>query len=255
MWPAYVINLAANTRRLEESARQLDGQGIAWRRVEGVNGWALAPQEIARVYDAKRNRKSAKHPLVPPEVGCYLSHIAAWQAIAAGDSPGGFIFEDDFAADDSLGMVLDLLAADAKDGRWDMVKLFAFKPEPRLINPRPLGARHTIGVAYRVPTCLIAYGITRAAAARLAARAIPFFRPVDEDQKFFWETGLRVALVTPPPVVVGDQQAATGTVGDVRRKAARMAPRPALQRAWAALTYQLNYAVRLHYSRWRGIGQ
>jgi glycosyl transferase family 25 len=255
MWPAYVINLAANVRRLEASARQFDGQGIPWRRIDGVNGWTLAPDEIARVYDAARNRRAAKHPLVAPEVGCYLSHIAAWREIAGGDHPGGFIFEDDFAADETLGPVLELLSEDAPGGRWDMVKLFAFKPEPRLINPRRLGERHTVGVAYRVPTCLIAYGLTRDAAARLAARAIPFFRPVDEDQKFFWETGMRVALVMPPPVTVGDQRSVTGTVGDVRRKAGRDSPRPALERAWSSLAYQLNYAVRLHYSRWRGIGQ
>src|SRR4051794_16850265 len=214
MWPAYVINLAANTRRMDDSARQLTAQGIAWRRIDGVDGWALTEGEMARVYDQQRNARRAKHALVPPEIGCYLSHIAAWRAVAGSDAAGGFIFEDDFAADASLGPVLELLSADAGSGGWDMVKLFAFKPEPTLLKPRRLGDNHRIGIAYRVPTCLIAYGITRQAAARLAERAIPFFRPVDEDQKFFWETGLRVALVTPPPVIVGNQQAVTGTIGD-----------------------------------------
>ncbi len=253
MWPAYVINLAANRRRMDESARQLSGQGIPFQRIDGVDGWRLPAAEIARVYDARRNASSARHPLVAPEIGCYLSHISAWRAIAAGEAPGGFIFEDDFAADPTLGAVLTLLSAD--DGRWDMVKLFSFKPEPRLIDPRPLGGGHTVGIAYRVPTCLIAYGITRAAAGRLAARAIPFFRPVDEDQKFFWETGLRVALVTPPPVVVGDQEATTGTIGEVRRKANRSEERGALQRGWSSLAYSLGYSLRLHYSRLRGIGR
>jgi glycosyl transferase family 25 len=253
MWPAYVINLAANTRRLDESGRQLSAQGISWTRIDGVDGWALAADEIARVYDQRRNQTRAKHPLVAPEIGCYLSHIAAWRAIAAGDAPGGFIFEDDFAADAALARVLDLLSADA--GGWDMVKLFSFKPEPRLIAPRPLDADHQIGIAYRVPTCLIAYGITRPAAARLAERAIPFFRPVDEDQKFFWETGLRVALVTPPPVTVGNQQADTGTIGDARRRATRAARRSPLADAWSAFLYQLDYSARLHLSRLRGIGR
>jgi glycosyl transferase family 25 len=253
MWPAYVINLAANTRRMKESARQLDAQGIAHRRIEGVDGWRLTSEEIARVYDRGRNARSARHPLVAPEIGCYLSHIAAWRAIAEGNAEGGFIFEDDFAADPALADVLRLLSEDR--GGWDMVKLFSFKPEPRLLNPRPLGSGHRIGIAYRVPTCLIAYGVTRGAAARLAERAIPFFRPVDEDQKFFWETGLRVALVTPPPVVVGDQEATTGTIGEVRRKAARSVKRAPLSRVWSSLAYPINYAIRLHTSRWRGIGR
>jgi glycosyl transferase family 25 len=253
MWTAHLINLAQNAGRLARSARQFDAQGIPWQRIDGVDGWRLGRDEIARVYDERRNAHRAKHPLVAPEVGCYLSHIAAWRAVAAADAPGGFIFEDDFAADDSLAEMLGLLSLDR--GGWDMVKLFSFRPEPRLLDPRPLGPRHTIGIAYRVPTCLIAYGITRTAAARLAARAIPFFRPVDEDQKFFWETGLRVALVTPPPVEVGDQEANTGTIGEVRRKANRGERRSPLSRAWSSLRYQADYAVRLHLSRLRGIGR
>src|SRR5256885_4141319 len=109
MWPAYVFNRAGNTRRMEGSARQLGAQGIAWRRMDAVDGRALSNAEIARVYDARRNARSGKHPLVAPEIGCYLSHIAAWRAVAEGSAPGGFIFEDDFAADASLARVLDLL--------------------------------------------------------------------------------------------------------------------------------------------------
>ena len=89
MWPAYVINLAANADRLQRSGRQLDAQGIAWQRIDGVNGWTLPSEEVARVYDARRNARSAKHPLVPPEIGCYLSHIAAWRSVAEGTAPGG----------------------------------------------------------------------------------------------------------------------------------------------------------------------
>jgi glycosyl transferase, family 25 len=253
MWTAHVINLAANTRRMAESARQLDAQGIPRRRIEGVDGWCLTDQEIAGVYDKWRNARHAKHPLVPPEIGCYLSHIAAWRAIAEGDVDGGFILEDDFAATPALSQVLTLLSADG--GAWDMAKLFSFKPEPRLLDPRPLGSGHRIGIAYRVPTCLIAYALRREAAARLVARAVPFFRPVDEDQKFFWETGLRVALVTPPPVAVGDQQAATGTIGEARRTAARTQERGSLAAAWTTVSYQLDYLTRLHLSRLLGIGR
>ena len=182
-----------------------------------------------------------------PEIGCYLSHIAAWRAIADGPDEGGFIFEDDLRAEPDLGEVLALLSADATG--WDMVKLFSFTPDAPLRHARPLGPRHQIGIPYRVPTCLIGYGITRDAARRLAARSLPFFRPVDEDQKFFWETGLRVALVTPPPIVVGDQEAATGTIGSTRRQAGPAAKRPRLLRLLHGARYQLGYQLRLHYHR------
>lgn len=250
MWPSYVINLADNAGRLARSAAQLDGQGLPWSRIEGVNGWQLTDEAVARVYDAGANAARAKHPLVRPEIGCYLSHLAAWEAIATGEAPGGFVFEDDFAAGEDLGEALDLLSRPQE--MWDMVKLFSFDPDPRMVREQPLG-RFAVGIPYRIPTCLIGYGLTRAAAARLEARALPFFRPVDEDQKYFWETGLRVALIRPAPVLVGDQQAETGTIGDARRGKAgggRSAPAQALHN----LRYQLGYAARLHYHRLMGHG-
>ena len=240
MWPSYVINLARNTQRMENSARQLDAAGLPWERIDAVNGWELPEAEIARVYDADRNARDGKQPLVAPEIGCYLSHIAAWERIAEGPDPGGFIFEDDFAADDTLAEKLALLSGDTAD--WDMVKLFSFDAEPKLEWERPLGP-YRIGMPYRVPTCLIGYGLTREAAAHLAGRARPFFRPVDEDQKFVWETGLRVALVLPPPLLVGDQSTVTGTIGAERR--ASRAGQGALARAVRNLRYSLRYSWNL----------
>ncbi len=243
MWPSYVINLADNTERMKRSAAQLDALGVVWERIEAVNGWAMSDEEIARVYDPELNRRRAKYPLVRPEIGCYLSHIRAWEKIAAGTAEGGFVFEDDFAADDSLPGVLEALSA---DGGWDMVKLFSLSPEVRLLSPRPLGEGLTIGFPVRVPTCLLGYGITREAAQRLLENALPVVRPVDEDQKFFWETGLRVALVSPQPIRVGEQEAATGTVGTSRRRDAPVSPaRGKLAQALHGLRYQLAYRLKL----------
>jgi len=245
MWPSYVINLAANTRRLTASAAQLEAAGLPWHRVDGVNGWQMTPEAMAEVYDAKRNARDGKHALVAPEIGCYLSHVAAWTAIAE----GGFIFEDDFAADDTLADKLSLLST--PQDMWDMVKLFSFDPQPKMVTEEPLGP-YRIGLPYRVPTCLIGYGVTKQAAAHLAGRAIPFFRPVDEDQKFVWETGLRVALILPPPVLVGDQEAETGTIGSVRR--ATRSGRSVIGQTWHNIGYQWRYRRNLR-RYWRSRGQ
>ena len=195
MWPSYVINLADNTARLDAVTKIMTAQDIAFERVEGVNGWALTEAEIARTYDAKRNAKEGRHPLVPAEIGCYLSHIAAWQRIADGDAAGGFIFEDDFDATAQLGPVLRALSADTA-GDWDMTKLFTL-------------------------------------------------------DTFVWETGLRVALVLPPPVVLGDQQTVTGTVGRARRTARRGGFVQFLHRARYALRYRLALARHRRREGWR----
>jgi len=250
MWPSYVINLADNTARLAAVTKIMIAQGIAFERVEGVNGWSLDEAEIARTYDDVRNAKDGRHPLVPAEIGCYLSHIAAWQRIADGDAAGGFIFEDDFDATPQLGQVLDALSADKSDD-WDMTKLFTLDENVALSAPRPLVDDVAIGTPYRVPTCLIGYALTKSAATRLVAQALPFFRPVDEDQKFVWETGLRVALVLPPPVVLGDQQTVTGTVGRARRAARRGGFVHFLHRARYALGYRRALSRHRRQEGWR----
>ncbi len=251
MWPSYVINLADNTERMAQSAAQLTAQGIPFERIEAVNGWEMREEEIAAVYDPVLNRKRAKYPLVRPEIGCYLSHIRAWETIASGPAEGGFVFEDDFAAGPMLAQAIRALSAD--NNGWDMVKLFSLNPDAELMHSRPLSEDFTIGFPYRVPTCLIGYGLTRSAAARLAARAYPIIRPVDEDQKFFWETGLRVALIKPQPISVGNQQATTGTIGQSRRKDNPVSPpRGPLAQALHGLRYQLGYRLALaHHNRKR----
>lgn len=246
-WPAYLINLADNGVRLANCANQFAAQGIAFERIEAINGWALPETEISGVYDARANLNQGKYPLVPAEIGCYLSHIEAWRRIAEGDAPGGFIFEDDFVTNEHLADVLSRLGED--QGDWDMVKLFSLDPSPPVLSRRTLGLGHDIVIPYRVPTCLLGYGLRREAAHQLLDKAIPFFRPVDEDQKYFWETGLKVALVTPPPLLIGDQQTVTGTIGNARRAAAKQGSRGCVAQAWHGLVYQLRYAALLHWHR------
>ncbi len=246
MWPIHLINLADNTGRLDRSAAQFEAAGVAWQRVDGVNGWKMDDAEVAKVYDADRNARDGKHALVRPEIGCYLSHVKAWQTIANSDAPGGFIFEDDFAADATLGPVLEAMSA--PQDAWDMVKLFSFDPAPQAVQETQVDGVRVV-IPYRVPTCLIAYGVTKAAAAHLAERAIPFFRPVDEDQKFVWETGLRVAVALPTPVTVGEQEAATGTIGSVRR--ATRSGRSVVGQTLHNLRYQMRYrsALKRHWAQ------
>jgi len=250
IWPSYLINLADNAVRLSNCSKQFARQKLNFERLDAINGWHLSAAEMASVYDTQANNRLGKYPLVPAEIGCYLSHLEAWRRIADGDAEGGFIFEDDFVANGQLGEVLRLLSEDTND--WDMVKLFSLDPSPKIVHRRPLGHAHEIVVPFRVPTCLLGYGLRREAARRLVDRALPFFRPVDEDQKFFWETGLKVALVTPPPLAIGDQQTVTGTIGNARRTAAKQNGRGRLAQTWHGLVYQLRYAARLYWHRLRG---
>jgi glycosyl transferase family 25 len=246
IWPVHVINMAANTTRMARAAAELDRLGLPFIRFEAVDGRALPPDRLARVYDPAQNRRRARHPMIGPEIGCYLSHVALWERIAAGDAPGGVILEDDFAAAEDLPAVLAALAGD--HGDWEIAKLFSARRSQMVLARRPLAPGREIGVPYKVPNTTLGYAIRREAAARLAARALPVSRPIDEDHKHFWELGLRVAMVVPPPLSYGEQSAETGTITAARRRT-RDAGTSAPVQAVRTLGYRLSYLVNLHWNR------
>lgn len=243
-WPIYLINLHDNTQRLQRSKAEFDRVGLRFERIEGVNGWTLSPIRLQQAYDATKCEQHGRHALIPAEIGCYLSHIEAWRNIANSPAPGGFVFEDDFSAKDWLPQVLLALSNDF--GPWDIVKLFSLHEYPNTLMERHLDAQHKIVLPYKVPTCNTAYALRREAAIRLVQAAEPFFRAVDEDFKFYWEKKLRIGLVLPPPVGLGDQQASTGTIGDARRK---MQNKPSIKQSLKSIYYQINYKVNLTCNR------
>lgn len=242
--PIYLINLKDNPQRLERSKAAFEKLGLIFHRIEGVNGWKLSKAQLEQAYDNLACEKYGRHSLVPAEIGCYLSHIEAWRSIAEGQAPIGFVFEDDFAAEDDLPNVLSSLSNDL--GPWEIVKLFSLNNNPRTLMRRQLGDRHELVLPYKVPTCNTAYAIRRETAARLVHKTQRFFRAVDEDFKFYWEKKLKIGLVLPAPVRLGDQQASTGTIGDARRK--NQSSRSLLQTI-KGIRYQLRYKLLLGWNR------
>jgi glycosyl transferase, family 25 len=246
-WPVHVINMASNTTRMAQAAEELARAGVVFTRFEAVNGRALPPQEMARVYDPAANARRARHPMIGPEIGCYLSHLALWRQIAAGDAPGGVILEDDFAADGDLATVLAAIAHDT--GTWEIAKLFSARRGQKMLDLRPLTPGRHIGVPYKVPNTTLGYAIRREAAARLAAAALPLSRPIDEDHKHFWELGLRVALVVPPPLAFGAHSTEAGTITADRKRLPRLPFAAAARQTLRTLRFRLNYLAKLHWHR------
>lgn len=247
IWPVHVINMASNTTRMARAAAELDRLNIPFSRFEAVNGRALSSDDLARVYDPDACRRRARRPLIGPEIGCYLSHVALWEEIAAGDAPGGIILEDDFSAYDDLATVLEAIARD--EGDWEIAKLFSARVGQKLLDRRPLAEGREIAVPYKVPNTTLGYAIRRSAAARLAARALPVSRQIDEDHKHFWELGLRIAMVAPPPLAFGEQSTEAGSITATRQQAKSRHAGGALRHALHSLRYRACYVAKLHWHR------
>jgi glycosyl transferase, family 25 len=250
MWPVYVINMADNVARMQSCTSALNALGIPFERFEAVNGRALSDAKASAVYDADANQRMFRLPLVRGELGCYLSHIELWRRIAAGNADGAIILEDDFTASPHFPQVLAALIADQDP--WDMVKLFARRRNKVMLNRRNLCDGFEIARPYQIPNTTLGYVIRRDAAGRLLARSAPFARPIDEDHKRFWEHGLDVRLVMPPPLSLNADLQHSDTIQATRKSLRGGSLAVKLKQGLRNFKYRFIYLTALHVNRLRG---
>lgn len=194
---ALVISLAGCGDRLARFRARYaacDFSDVPLERLQAADGRALRddqlralvrPDALARLDDTRRTGTRVAHrDLTPGAVGCYLSHLRAWQRVAGSDVPYAFVFEDDAdLAPDALARFGRACAQAAGD--WD-VMLLGCDGEGVPAGPDVTRISRFLR--------LHAYAITPAAARRLRESALPMRQQVD------WEvnaSGLEVYAVYP----------------------------------------------------------
>ena len=98
-----------------------------------------------------------------------------------------------------------------------------------------------------MPGLTLGYALT-ARREMLVANALPFSRPLDMDIKHWWEFGLPVLVVDPPPLRIG-ALGLRSCISPARIAAATQANVGAVGRLMANLRYQLDYNVQLFDAR------
>lgn len=191
--PIYVINLDDHRDRWLAVKRQLDALGLACEHLSAVDLRAASPQQI------QGHRANAfgyiKRHLTPGEIGCFLSHRAAWEKIAASGARGGFILEDDiflslaakaFLGDDDWipstlqACQLSLFKTSPED---ESVRCAVLKMHPAIVNPTELQSQFRLSVVLSpVPWGTQGYWISAKAAAYALrdTKDLRFDRPVDD---------------------------------------------------------------------------
>jgi glycosyl transferase family 25 len=81
----FLINLDRNPERLERMSALLASMELPYQRIAAIDGAALTDAALS----------GASPALSRGEIGCLLSHRAAWQIIASGPDPYGAVLEDD----------------------------------------------------------------------------------------------------------------------------------------------------------------
>ncbi len=171
---SYVINLARARERRAHMVKQCSDLGIEIVRIEAVDGRGLSDAEVRAVCPGP----GRTHQMSAVEVACFLSHRAAWAAIAAGDDSHGAVLEDDLLISASG-------AAFLRDGAWispaaDIVKVETIARPVLLVPPHfNAGAGRTAWRSGSLNMGGGGYIVSRACARLLVSETETFRDPVD----------------------------------------------------------------------------
>ncbi|WP_417440088.1 glycosyltransferase family 25 protein [Idiomarina abyssalis] len=195
--PIFLINLDRSPHRLQDANKSIAELGLKFERISAVDGRTLSNSEISAVYSHELNSRYYHYDLTLGEIACYMSHRKAWQTLLESEHAAAIILEDDIVLDPQFAQLQKPIAdlADSPFSDWDVIKLtqpFKHK-ESRLLK--------TIGefqlVDYdKPPMGGCGYLISRQGAKKLLSREL-FFRPVDVDLQWQWETGAHVLGLLP----------------------------------------------------------
>lgn len=228
--PVFVINLDSSGSRLENAMRHLRAAGLEAERVPAIDGRLLTDLEIARL--CPDNDRHFYAPLSRGEVGCYLSHLKAMRAMLDRGLERCVIFEDDFELLPHFGPCLRELLA-LGPALPDAVKLYGTRPRGEVIATLAGGERMVRSSS--PPICSTCTLWTQRGVRKLLAASERLTRPIDVQVKHWWEMGLEVAWISPPPVVDCRALMQDSTIGDRRVRG--------LPRRLAQLRYRWGYAL------------
>ena len=198
MPPVFVINLDKSPERMATIANRLDELDIPFERISGVYGAELSQEEIAKYYCAKLNKKNYRRPLGLGEIGCYISHIKAWQTIVDRQLHCALILEDDIVIEDGLAELASKLGKSLDT--FDIVKFFNKKTNPKIVESVDFTSKYKLCRFKKIPIGNYAQLISLSGAKKLLKAYEKFGRPVDEDIQHWWESDTNVLGVLPSVV-------------------------------------------------------
>lgn len=236
--PVVFINLDSDVVRRARMEAEFEKVGVQGRRLEAVRWTQLAEHEQARYYSPDLNARQYHSKLVNGEMGCYASHLKAWQMLLDSEHEHMAVLEDDVCLTGSFEPAIKALLE--LDKPWDMVKLIGRQNE-KVRSRRALIAGHDVVEYARVPSYTAGYLVSRAGAQKLLASRQPFGRPVDVDLRFWWENQLRILGVS-PGVISMDETSDQSTI------AGRTVSKPVGQR-WRNFKMKLALTLQNAYHR------
>ncbi len=192
----FVIHLRRAEARLKYATDLCDNCGVPCEILDATDGRQLSDEQLARAYQPPQVSPDYPFPLGPSEVGCFLSHRNAWQALLATDAASALIIEDDMQI--SAGF-RDALAL----AQRHIETLGYIQFQTRSVSGAVVDQEGPAKLYLPEVTPLRTSGqlVSRKAAEKLLELTAPFDRPVDTFLQMHWHTGIQVAAIDPSGLV------------------------------------------------------
>lgn len=232
-----VINLDKSHQRMSRVSTRLNELGMLFERIPAVYGAHLSAGQLEQPYSQALNAKQYRRSLSNAEIGCYMSHLKAWQTIVDRGLPCALVIEDDLIIDAELKGFIQQLSQSTAD--WDIVKFYCRKSNPNITSRTAIGRNHDLCRFKKIPIGNLAQLITLDGAKKLLATRQSFGRPVDDDIQHWWEADLNVLGVFPSVVHVIDN-----AKSDIDEQGARKNKRKKLH-PWRAALLRIKYEYKL----------
>lgn len=223
--PIFIINLASAHDRWERIAEHLRAIGeTQFRRLEAVDGRRFTDAEVSARVDRPFFERWYGRPPSAGEVGCTLSHLAAYEMLLEGEAPFALVLEDDAEFSREVSSVVN----------HDELRSWLAEDVPRILLltqvdrylARPIRQMEDGPRIAVVRNAWLAHGyvINRAGARLLRRKQSPVRFLVDDwmDLNMLW--GVDVRCFLPPPIRL--HQSARNSSLDDGREGLRAAAKP-----------------------------
>lgn len=169
--------------------------GYPVERISGIDGKLLPDTELHRSVDFRTYKNLLGHSPQRGTIGCSLSHIKAWQTFLKSDYKYALIFEDDVSFNpQQLATAVADLQATTKD--WD-INNFETSHSGMPLTLHKFADHHRQVLYLTEISHAGAYMISRAAAYKLLAKALPIKMPIDHYFTRGWELDLKFTGIEP----------------------------------------------------------
>jgi glycosyl transferase family 25 len=188
-----VISLERSTDRRERVQRELNNFSLEWAFLNAVDGFAL--KVPPKSYNQAKVKRLQGHALTLGEIGCYLSHLSAWEQCVQENKPM-LVFEDDFVLGPEIEAILtDLMAC---RNLWGVVRLSGIhETKDGTVKGNSL---YRLTINHGDPVGAACYLIQPEAAQTLINHSVEIYEAVDHFMEHFSKHGVRIYAAKPYPV-------------------------------------------------------